>query len=208
MKILLIDDHALFREGLSHVLCKLEEHVSILEASDLERAMQHIAENPDLDLVLLDLHMPGIGGFEILQKFNKAYPTLPVVIISASTKHSDIQRALDFGALGFIPKDTTGNVMLNALQLILSGGIYTPPIFAQQTKQIDGQSGKQTPVLTPRQLEVFKLLVQGHSNKVIAAELSLSEATIKAHVTGIMNCLGVSNRTQAAMAAEKLGLNI
>lgn len=208
VKILLIDDHALFREGVSHVLYKLEEHVSILEASDLEAATDHINGNPDIDLVLLDLHMPKTSGFDILETFAKSYPTLPVVILSASTKRSDVQRALDSGAMGFIPKDTTGNVMLNALQLILSGGIYTPPNLSQQASQVAGQANNQSAALTPRQLEVLKLMVQGHANKVIAAELELAEATVKMHVTAILNGLGVSNRTQAAMEAEKLGLCI
>lgn len=202
MKILLIDDHALFREGLSHVLCKLDEHVSILEASDLETATQHISENPDLDLVLLDLHMPKISGFDILKNFAKTYPTLPVVIISASTKRSDIQQALALGAMGFIPKDTTSEVMLNALQLIFSGGIYTPPDLTKTARQSNNTSAS----LTPRQLDVLKLMVEGHSNKVIAAELELAEGTIKMHITAILSNLGVSNRTKAAMAAEKLGL--
>lgn len=206
MKILLIDDHALFREGLSLVLCKMDEYVTILEASDLEGARQQIGDNPDLDLVLLDLYMPEQGGFEILQDFAKSHATLPIAIISSSTKPGDIQRALALGAMGYIPKDTTGDVMLNALKLILSGGVYTPPNLSQQTSRATSQSKNSTPTLTPRQLEVLTLLVQGHSNKVIAAELDLTEATIKAHVTGIMNSLGVSNRTQAAMVAEKLGL--
>ena len=205
MKILLIDDHALFREGLSHVLRKLEEQVDILQAADLEQATQHISQNPDLDLVLLDLNMPKIGGFEILENFTKSYRSLPVVIISASNKRSDIQHALALGAMGYIPKDTTGEVMLNALQLILSGGIYTPADQSPHSNHAGDQTN-QTPALTPRQLDVLKLMVQGHSNKVIAAELELAEATVKMHVTAILNSLGVSNRTQAAMAAEKLGL--
>ena len=127
------------------------------------------------------------------------------MIISASTKRSDIQRALALGAVGYIPKDTTGEVMLNALQLILSGGIYTPADQSPHSYHAEDQTN-QTPALTPRQLDVLKLMVQGHSNKIIAAELKLSEATVKMHVTAILNCLGVSNRTQAAMAAEKLGL--
>ena len=206
MKILLIDDHALFREGLSHVLCKLDDHVNILEASDLEQATQHISDNPDLDLVLLDLQMPKISGFDILKNFAKSYPTLPVVIISASTKRSDIQQALALGAMGFIPKDTTSDVMLNALQLIFSGGIYTPPDLSQQMNQTASQSDNPSSTLTPRQLDVLKLMVEGHSNKVIAAELNLAEGTIKMHITAILSNLGVSNRTKAAMAAEKLGL--
>ena len=206
MKILIVDDHTLFRQGLCYVLNELEEQIGILEASGLEQAMQHVAANPDLDLVLLDLHMPGEDGFTALDTFAKRYPVMPVVILSASKQYGDIKRALDAGAMGYIPKDTTSTVMLNALRLILSGGIYVPPDMAQQFGL--NQSDSNAPVLTPRQLQVLALLVQGYSNKVIASQLNLAEATVKMHVTSIMKSLGVSNRTQAAMAAEKLGLCI
>ena len=204
MKILIVDDHTLFRQGLCYVLNELEEQTSILEASGFEQAMQHVAANPDLDLVLLDLNMPGEDGFTALDTFAKTYPVMPVVILSASKQYGDIKRALDAGAMGYIPKDTTSTVMLNALRLILSGGIYVPPDMAQQFGL--NQSDSNVPVLTPRQLQVLAKMVQGHSNKIIASQLNISEATVKMHVTSIMKSLGVSNRTQAAMAAEKLGL--
>ena len=206
MKILVVDDHSLFREGLCYVLNELDEQVSILEASGFEQAMQHVAANPDLDLVLLDLNMPGEDGFTALDRFTKTYPAMPVVILSGSIRHSDIKRALDAGAMGYIPKDTTSTVMLNAVRLILSGGIYTPPDMAQQFGLNQGDDN--VPALTPRQSQVLAKLIQGHSNKVIASQMNLAEATVKMHVTSIMKSLGVSNRTQAAMAAERLGLGI
>lgn len=204
MKILVVDDHSLFREGLCYVLNELEDQVSILEASGFEQAMQHVAANPDLDLVLLDLNMPGEDGFTALDTLTKTYPAMPVIILSASTRHGDIKRALDAGAMGYIPKDTTSTVMLNAVRLVLSGGIYTPPDIAQQFGS--NQNDSNVPVLTPRQSQVLAKLIQGHSNKVIASQMNLAEATVKMHVTSIMRSLGVSNRTQAAMAAEKLRL--
>lgn len=206
MKILIVDDHALFRGGLWHVLQELDEQVDILEASNCDCASQHVAANPDLDLMLLDLNMPGTDGFKGLATFSKQYPTIPVVIISASNQRNDIQRALDAGAMGFIPKESTSSVMLNALKLILAGSIYLPPSMAQQSNQDPNQKNGNGQTLTPRQLQVLKMVVQGHSNKVIAAELDIAETTIKMHVTAILRCLGVSNRTQAALAAEKLGL--
>ncbi len=206
MKILVVDDHTLFREGLCYVLNELEEQISILEASGFEQAMQHVAANPDLDLVLLDLNMPGEDGFTALDTFVNRYPVMPVVILSASKQYSDIKRALDAGAMGYIPKDTTSTVMLSALRLILSGGIYVPSDMAQQFEL--NQSDSNMPVLTPRQLQVLAKMVQGHSNKIIASKLDIAEATVKMHVTSIMKSLGVSNRTQAAMAAEKLGLRV
>ena len=208
MKMLIVDDHALFREGLSHVLNELEEQVDILHASNYDSAFQQVSENPDLDLVLLDLNMPGKDGFSALDTFSKDYPAMPIVILSASIQRSNIQRALDAGAMGYIPKDTTSSVMLNALRLILSGGVYVPPSMAQQSNDETNLNSGSAHNLTPRQLEVLTMVVQGNSNKVIAARLELAEATVKMHVTAILRTLGVTNRTQAAMAAEKLGLNL
>ena len=204
MKILIVDDHSLFREGLSHVLHGLDEQVDLLEASNCDLAIQYVSENPDLDLVLLDLNMPGKDGFAALDTITKCYPATPVVILSASNQRGDMQNALDAGAVGFITKDTTSAVMLNALRLILSGGVYVPTGMAQQ--QVADQNLRNTSDLTPRQLQVLTLLVQGESNKLIAAELELAEATVKMHVTSILKSLGVINRTQAARVAEKRGL--
>ena len=124
MKILIVDDHALFRDGLHYVLDELEEQTVILEAANFERAMQHALANPDLDLVLLDLNMPGKDGFTALKTFTISYPTLPVVILSASNRHQDIQQSLDAGAMGYIPKEATRTDMLHALRLVLAGQIY------------------------------------------------------------------------------------
>ena len=207
MKMLIVDDHALFRAGLSHVLNELEENINILEASNCESAFEQVTANPDLDLVLLDLNMPDKDGFTALDTFSKEYPAMPIVILSASIQRSNIQRALDAGAMGYIPKDTTSSVMLNALRLILSGGVYLPPSMAQQAIDNVNFNGSNAHNLTPRQLEVLTMVVQGNSNKVIAARLELAEATVKMHVTAILKSLGVNNRTQAAMKAEQLGLN-
>ncbi|MBI1422217.1 MAG: response regulator [Gammaproteobacteria bacterium] len=206
LKILIVDDHALFREGLAHVLHGLGEETIILEAGNVDRAVQDAAAHPELDLVLLDLNMPGQDGFTALDIFTRQYPALPIVILSASTHRSDIQRCLDAGALGYIPKDTTSTVMINAIRLVLSGGIYTPPSLVQVEDETADSAETNGNGLTPRQMQVLHLLVQGCSNKEIAAEMALAEATIKMHISSILKSLGVSNRTQAAMAAEKLGL--
>lgn len=201
LKLLIVDDHALFREGLCHVLRALDEQAEILEAPDYERALQHARANPQLDLVLLDLNMPDKDGFTALDSFSASYPTIPVVILSASNQRADIQHALDAGAMGYIPKDTTSAVMLGALRLILSGGVYIPPSLAQTEVKVSPENAHNTS-LTPRQLDVLALLVQGHSNKDIATRLGLSEGTVKMHVTSIFKELGVSNRTQATLAAQ------
>lgn len=208
LKLLIVDDHALFREGLCHVLRELDEQADILEAPDYERALQHAAATPELDLVLLDLNMPGKDGFTALDSFATRYPTLPVVILSASSLRSDIQRALDAGAMGYIPKDTTSAIMLGALRLILAGGIYIPPNLAQADTPAASDRPRNRSALTPRQLDVLALLVQGISNKDIATRLGLSEGTVKMHVTSIFRELGVSNRTQATLAAQNAGLDL
>lgn len=208
MKILIADDHALFREGMRHVLGGLAESVSLLEAPDCIQALEHAANHPDLDLVLLDLNMPGRDGFAALELFVGRYPALPVVILSASEQRSHMQRALNAGACGFIPKDTTGAIMLNALNLVLSGGIYLPPAMALADDSVDTNVQHNRPDFTPRQLETLALLVQGFPNKEIARYLNLAEATVKMHVTAIFKCLGVSNRTQAVLATERLGIEL
>lgn len=184
---------------------ELGDTMEILEASDFESASHFVHDNPDLDLVLLDLNIPGQNGFTVLETITKSFPALPVVIVSASNQRRDVQRALDMGAMGFIPKESTSKVMLNALRLILAGGIYVPASMTQSA-QIAGQLNDHG--LTPRQLDVLALLVQGCSNKQIAFDLQLAEATVKMHVTAILKTLGVTNRTQAAMAVERLGLEI
>lgn len=208
MKILIADDHALFREGMCHVLGGLGESVTLLQAAECESALQHATDHPDLDLVLLDLNMPGKNGFAVLDTFANRYPALPVVILSASNQRNDIQRALDAGALGFIPKDTTSAVMLSALRLVLSGGIYVPPAIAISAESEYKKPQHDKHHFTPRQLETLAFLAQGYSNKEIARDLSLSEATVKMHVTAIFKILGVSNRTQAVLAVEKSGLTL
>ena len=208
MKILIVDDHALFREGLRHVLNELGEVIEVLEAADFESASTYVSANPDLDLVLLDLNMPGKDGFSALDTITKTYPAMPVVIVSASNRRSDAQRALDSGAMGYIPKESTSKVMLNALRLILAGGIYVPANMIQAEPDATASSKQNTHGLTPRQIEVLALLVQGCSNKEIAIQMQLAEATVKMHVTAILKTLGVNNRTQAAIAVEKLGLDV
>jgi DNA-binding NarL/FixJ family response regulator len=203
MKILIVDDHTLFREGLAHILHRLEDDVQIFEASDYDTALTVIADTADLDLMLLDLNMPGKDGFAVLEAVGKNYPTLPAAVVSASRKQSDVDRVLATSAMGYIPKDTTSQVMLCAVQMILSGGVYTPP--AKQFSAIETSNSK-IDNLTPRQLQVLSMMVSGSANKNIATDLNVTEATIKMHITSIFKSLGVSNRTQATLAALDMGI--
>jgi DNA-binding NarL/FixJ family response regulator len=197
MKILVVDDHALFRDGLKYVLGALADNICILEACNGHDSIEILANNPDMDLVLVDLNLPGESGFTLLDNCRTNHPTIPLVVVSASKHQADIQRAKGLGVTGYISKDTTSKVMIGILQVILSGGIYFP-----ETTE-DNQ-----PQFTPRQTQVITLMVDGVSNKVIASNLDIAEATIKMHVTAIFKKLGVSNRTQAAAAINELGLTL
>lgn len=206
MKILIIDDHTLFREGLSYVLNRLENKATILEANDYAEAFKLLSNHEAISLVLLDLFMPGKDGFSVLETARQQYPLLPIIVLSASKNISDMQRAMAMGAMGFIAKDSTSELMLNVIKLVLSGGLYIPPdMLAQQQEK---SKVKDPNTLTPRQKQVMAMIAQGLSNKVIAADLGIAEATIKMHVTSIMKSLGVSNRTQAVIAVKELGISL
>jgi DNA-binding NarL/FixJ family response regulator len=204
MKILLADDHALFRAGLAHVLARLDEEVSVIEAGTFAQAREAAASRTDLDLALVDLYMPDSRGMADVAALIHSSPTLPVVVLSASERREDMQRALDAGALGFIPKAATPAVMLGALRLVLAGGVYVPP---EMLRTAAGDAEK-AHGLTPRQLEILARVIQGMPNKAIARECAVSEATVKAHVRAVFRALGVANRTQAAVAAEALKLKL
>jgi len=213
MKILVVDDHALIREALRGVLRELEDDATIGEAADSHQALQHLAEHPDVDLILLDLYLPGGSGFDLLTDLRQRFPAISVVVLSASSDRADITRALDLGALGFIPKSARREVMLSALKLIFAGGIYVPPeIFGRQKPAATMPSPTPRPHaaaelgLTERQMDVLELMMQGKSNKLICRALGIAEPTVKNHVTAILKALKVSNRTAAVVAAGALGL--
>lgn len=215
MKILVVDDHALIREALRAVLNELKEDAEIMEAPDSQQAMQCLEENPDVELILLDLYLPDRSGFEILADLGKRWPAMSVVVLSVSSDRDEITRTLDLGALGFIPKSAPREVMLNAFKLVFSGGIYVPPEIFGRTQPAPAPRPlpRHPPSaselgLTSRQLEVLRLIMQGKSNKAICRVLGLAEPTVKNHVTAILRALNVSNRTEAVIAAGGLGLGM
>jgi DNA-binding NarL/FixJ family response regulator len=207
MKILIADDHALFRAGLRHVLAQLEDDVEVVEAADGRQTLECVDANPDTGLVLLDLDMPGPDGFAALASLSRRHPALPIIVLSGSEERSDMRRALDLGAMGFIPKSATAPVMLGALRLVLAGGVYVPPELIQSGSGVGIESSEElVSKLTPRQLDVLHCVIEGKPNKIIADDLGVSEATVKAHMSAVFKALEVDNRTQAARAAERLGL--
>ena len=217
VKILVVDDHVLIREALRGVLKEVKGDAIVLEASTCSQAMQVIAAHPDLSLILLDLNLPDRDGFSMLTELGERYPAISVVVLSAQQDRGSVVRALDLGALGFIPKSGQREVMLSALQLIFAGGVYIPPEILGRDEPSARPGAEKAPVanrpavspadlgLTERQVEVLSLMMMGKSNKAICRVLNLAEPTVKNHVTAILRALGVSNRTEAVIAVAELG---
>jgi DNA-binding NarL/FixJ family response regulator len=217
MKILMVDDHVLIREALRSVLKEVKGDAAVLEASDFRQAMEQIAEHTDIGLILLDLHLPDREGFSVLAELRERYPAISVVVLSGQQDRNSVAKALDLGALGFIPKSSRREVMLGALQLVFAGGVYIPPQILPGDESLAPQSGEKPATairphispselgLTARQLEVLALMMQGKPNKAICRVLNLAEPTVKNHVTAILKALKATNRTEAVVAVGELG---
>ena len=217
LKVLVIDDHPLVQEGVSAALDSLADGVTVIAARDAEQGLATAAENPDLDLVLLDLALPGMSGFNLIGKLHERLPSLPVVVLSALEEPENVRHAINAGAMGFVPKSAATRVLIEVLQQVLEGNV-TVPLALQSSgppisQALPGEgSESQSPaepdvaLLTSRQLEVLSRVCQGKTNKQIATELGLSEKTVKAHVTAIFKVLGVVNRTQAVLVARRVGM--
>jgi DNA-binding NarL/FixJ family response regulator len=215
MKILLVDDHALIREALRGVLKELKPEAVVLEASNGRHALQLVDEHADLTLIMLDLNLPDSDGAKILVELRKRYPEISVVILSAHHDRNTVMKALDGGAAGFIPKSAPREIMVGALSLIFSGGVYIPSeVLADRpapaaSKIRPGLRGSPADLgLTDRQIEVLALLMQGKSNKAICRTLGLAEHTVKNYVTAILKALNVTNRTEAVIAVAALGWDL
>jgi DNA-binding NarL/FixJ family response regulator len=220
MKFLLVDDHALIREALRGVLKELDEGATIFEASRWGDAARLLDEHSDLALVLLDLGLPDRDGFAALEETRAHHPKIPVVILSGSCDRDYVVKALDLGAVGFIPKSGEREVMLSALRLVFSGGVYIPPEILSRPETPHGPASSPGPGrrsegpaptlpsdlgLTARQVDVLALMMRGKSNKAICRILNLAEPTVKNHVTAILKALKASNRTEAVIMVGALG---
>ncbi len=210
MKILLADDHALFRDGMRYVLRKLDEQAEILDVGNFPDALSAARDNPDIDLALLDLNMPGSEGAPSVKLFHTSYPDTPVVVISGTDQRDDIERVMNSGAMGFISKMSSGQDMVHALRLVLDGGIYLPPQLLQlalgQVRE-DKRSWRTNEYgLTVRQMEVLQQLATGLSNKDIGLTIGMAEGTVKIHVAAIFQALRVNKRIDAVQTAQRMGL--
>lgn len=224
MKVLLVDDHPLILSALQTVIMGLDDHVDVVGVSTARAAREALQTGDPFDLVLLDLQLGDADGFDLLSEFRTTFPAVPVVVVSASDRASDVIRSIDLGAMGFVPKRASHETLFDALRMVMSGGIYVPPmsIGDERDDPITGPGALavvrreavrqpfQTPDslaslgLTPRQTDVLALLLQGSPNKLIARELGVSVETVKDHVAAVLRALKVSSRTQAVLAVSQM----
>jgi DNA-binding NarL/FixJ family response regulator len=233
MKVLLVDDHPLVLAALQAVILNVGDGTSVVGVDSAGAARERLRHNADFDLVLLDLALGDADGFEVLVEFRAAYPAIPVVVVSASDRASDVIRAIDNGAMGFVPKKSTHGELHEALRMVMAGAMYVPPSmlglpFGRAITGGDTVPGVMHPSgdeplrsfaqpephqrvpsieevgLTPRQSEVLALLLQGMPNKLIARQLNLSVETVKDHVAAVLRALGVNTRTQAVLAVSQM----
>jgi len=221
IKILLVDDHALFRAGLRMLCAMIQRDVQVLEASTIAEALLLTRTHSQLRLCLLDLALRDEHGIDALSRLKEAAPGLAVVIVSASEESSTIRRCLDAGAMSFIPKSASPETLTEALRQVLAGRVFLPEGIlksavesappadasppAEALSPVDVLSPADAPMLTPRQIDVLRALCRGLPTKLIARELDLSEHTIKDHITAIFQVLGVRSRTEAVIRAGRLG---
>jgi DNA-binding NarL/FixJ family response regulator len=205
-RLIIADDHPLFRGALREAVSGLLARVDIAEAGSFEAAAELLERSSDVDLILLDLAMPGVRGFSGLMFVRAQYPSVPVMVVSATDDPIVIRRCMEFGASGFIPKTLGVEAMRGAIKRVLDGGVWTPP-DVDLTAVSDAETGElmaRMASLTPQQVRVLMMLSEGLLNKQIAFQLGVSEATVKAHVSAILQKLGVESRTQAVIAAAKI----
>lgn len=211
MKILIADDHELFLKGLELILSNWNDKAKISLAHDYPEIFNILEKEKDFDLVVTDLAMPGDNWLEAIKKIHKKIPDTPIIILSAVFDKEIVEKTIEIGAAGYIPKTSSKNEIIEAVELVLSGGAYIPQdLLTAASPELtllhkNDKDLAQTP-LTPRQIDVLKLIAKGCSNKIIAHELNLTEGTVKLHVTAILKILNVYNRTGAVMEATKRGI--
>ncbi|MFZ5674004.1 MAG: response regulator [Pseudomonadota bacterium] len=205
-RVIIVDDHPLFRAALKQALSGAFKGIELDEAGTLDAVTARLDRDSDVDLVLLDLKMPGVQGLSGLMFLRAQYPAVPIAIVSASDEPHIIRRALDLGASGFIPKSLAVEEMRQAVAAILDGGVWAPEgLGAASAADREGDAlAQRVATLTPQQMRVLMMLKEGLLNKQIAFQLGVSEATVKAHVSAILQKLDVGSRTQAVIAAGRI----
>ncbi|MFT3779930.1 MAG: response regulator transcription factor [Ottowia sp.] len=209
MRILLVDDHALFRDGVALLLRELDPVVQVWHAANLDEALAALAGGAGIELILLDFILPGIHGLPALEALRERHPGVPVVMLSSQEDQITVLRAIQLGAMGFIPKSASSDQMFDALRTVLAHGIYVPPLSLAGIALPKPARPRTSPAelgLTPRQTQVLRLILEGKPMKLIASELGLSHNTAKTHVSAVLRALAVTTRTQAIVAANRMGL--
>jgi two-component system nitrate/nitrite response regulator NarL len=201
VKLLIVDDHPLFRDGLAALLRHSAADTVVLQAASTEDALRLVDEQI-IDAVFMDLMMPGMSGEPAIREFARRHPDLPVIVLSSSESPHDVRRVLNAGASGYVPKSATAQTVVSALQLVLSGNIYVPPLLVTAASPVAGPGGdagqRSLAQLTDRQVDVLRYVRDGLTNKEISANLGIAEKTVKVHIAAIFKTLNVVNRTQAA----------
>lgn len=219
MKILVADDHELFLKGLEFILSDLDKEMNLVFAKNYNDIFNILEKDKDFNLILTDLAMPGANWEEAITKIHNTLPETPIIILSAVFDKEIVQKTIEIGVSGYIPKTSSNAVIISAVNLVMSGGVYIPPellshsgdadyeIFKQVVTAPDNKNVEENiKILTPRQIDVINCISKGMSNKQIAFSLGLTEGTVKLHVTAILKLLNVYNRTGAVMEATRLGL--
>lgn len=209
-KFLIADDHPLFRDALSAALSALFDDLELIQSGTLDEAIAQLNCHKDLDLILLDLHMPGSEDFYGVIRISEDFPDIPVAVVSANDSPTVVSKVMAFGARGFIPKTTPSSETAQAIKSILAGETWLPEIMRDGLIKVERDEidiAARMAELTPKQFQVLKHLQGGMLNKQIAFDLNITEATVKAHISAIFKKLEVNNRTQAVLIAEKLQLN-
>jgi two-component system nitrate/nitrite response regulator NarL len=211
MKLLIVDDHPVLRDGLAALLQQAGPDTTILQARDALQGLALADSCTDLDVIILDLEMPGMKGLQALSEFGRKRPDIPVIVLSSSEDPRDVRQSLASGALGYVPKSASQQVLLSAIRLVLNGDLYIPALILDEDSLSAGQRVRNAEsvgarLLTQRQIEILQLLSEGMPNKTIATALNLSVKTVKVHITTIFRTLNVVNRTQAAAAGRKAGI--
>jgi len=209
MKILIMDEQALFRDGLVLRLKQIDDTLSIIQTSNISEMQKILSKELDIDSVILDIDMLGINTAEIISKIKTSHPNTKIIAISSSEDTKNIKKILSFGVKGYIPKKLDSNILNGALKLILDGGTYIPSVLLDNSLNLNNNQSPCNPLkknLTNRQSQVLDLIAQGKSNKQIAYDMGVSEATVKLHINALLRSLKVNNRTQAVITAQKMGL--
>jgi DNA-binding NarL/FixJ family response regulator len=225
MRVLVIDDHPLILTALQNVIEGMAGDVAVVGVAGARAAREALGADDSFDLVLLDLRLGDADGFDVLVELRNGWPAIPVVVVSASDRSADVIRAIDLGAMGFVPKQASNETLTDALRVVMSGGIYVPPMTMGGSDEspadparAGAREGHAWPPgmdalkpatlanfkLTPRQADVLGLLLRGQSNKLIARELDVSVETVKDHVAAVLRALNVNSRTQAVLAVSQM----